>query len=115
VAKSVKETATLELTDEHVESRPTATDDYRRKFADFLATQPITSDITYDQVVRAQSRDELGISSLNMILVLVNYINEYTNDTVTLRPEWVSRLDDVDGIASVLREIDASKVAQPQT
>ena len=47
-------------------------DDYRRRFAEFLATQPMTSDITYDQVVRARSREELGISSLNMILVLVN-------------------------------------------
>jgi hypothetical protein len=91
-----------------------AADDYRRKFADFLAIQPMTKDITYDQVVRAHSRDELGISSLNMILVLVNYISEYTNDTVTLRPEWVSRLGDVDGIASVLREIDASSLAHAQ-
>ncbi len=90
-------------------------DDYRRRFAEFLATQPMTSDITYDQVVQAKSREELGISSLNMILVLVNYINEYTNDTVTLRPEWVSRLGDVDGIVSVLREIDASRIPQTQT
>jgi hypothetical protein len=86
-------------------------DDYRRKFADFLATQPMTKDITYEQVAAANSRDELGLSSLNMVLVLVNYITEYTNDTVTLRPEWVSLLGDVDGIVSVLREIDESNVA----
>lgn len=90
-------------------------DDYRRKFADFLATQPMTRDITYEQVVRAESRDELGISSLNMIMVLVNYINEYTNKTVTMRPEWVSQLGDIDGIVSVLREIDASTVAPAGT
>jgi hypothetical protein len=92
-----------------------AADDYRRKFADFLATQPMTKELTYEQVVGAQSRQELGISSLNMILLLVNYINEYTHDTVTLRPEWVSRLGDVDGIVSVLREIDASYLAQVPT
>ena len=85
-------------------------DDYRRKFAEFLATQPMTSGITYEQVVAAESREELGISSLNMIMVLVNYIKEYTNDTVTLRPEWVSQLGDIDGILAVLRQIDASKV-----
>jgi hypothetical protein len=90
-------------------------DDYRRKFADFLAKQPMTSDITYEQVARAQSREELGISSLNMVLVLSNYIDEYTNDTVTLQPEWVSRLGDIDGIVSVLREIDETKLAQAQT
>ncbi|GAA2586441.1 hypothetical protein GCM10010399_15580 [Dactylosporangium fulvum] len=85
-------------------------DDYRHKFAEFLATQPIGDDLAYEQIVRAQSRDELGITSLNMIMVLMNYIKKYTNDTVTLRPEWVLRLNDVDGIVSVLREIDASAV-----
>jgi hypothetical protein len=92
-------------------------DDYRRKLADFLATQPMTSDITYEQVAAARSREDLGISSLNMVLVLSNYIEERTDDTVTLRPEWVSRLADVDGIASVLREIDldASRTAQART
>ncbi|MGW3116635.1 hypothetical protein ACWDBW_05665 [Streptomyces sp. NPDC001107] len=88
------------------------TDDYRRKFADFLAKQPMTSDITYEQVAQAKTRDELGISSLNMVLVLVNYIDEYTDNTVTMRPEWVSRLGDVDGILSVLSEIDASAVVR---
>ncbi|WP_395295488.1 hypothetical protein ACF9IK_19660 [Kitasatospora hibisci] len=87
-----------------------STDEYRRKFADFLATQPMTSDITYEQVARAKTRDELGISSLNMVLVLVNYIEKFTNNTVTMRPEWVSLLGDVDGILSVLRQIDASSV-----
>ncbi|WP_406098968.1 hypothetical protein [Streptomyces sp. NBC_01013] len=86
------------------------TDDYRRKFADFLAKQPPTSAITYEQVARAKTREELGISSLNMVLVLVNYIDEYTDNTVTMRPEWVSRLGDIDGILAVLREIDASAV-----
>lgn len=88
-----------------------STDDYRRKFADFLATQPMTKDITYDQVVRAKTREELGITSLNMILVLVNYINENTGGSVTLRPEWVSQLGDVDGILTVLAEIDANAAA----
>jgi hypothetical protein len=45
----------------------------------------------------------------------VNYIDEYANDTVTLRPEWVSRLGDVDGIVSVLHEIDASAVVPDRT
>lgn len=83
-------------------------DDYRRRFAEFLATQPTGGDLTYEQIVRAQSRQELGISSLNMIMVLLNYIKKYTNGGITIRPEWVLRLNDVDGIISVLREIDAS-------
>ena len=90
-------------------------DDYRHKFAEFLATQPMGGDLGYEQIVRAQSREELGISSLNMIIVLMNYIKKYTSGTVTIRPEWVLRLNDVDGIVSVLREIDASAVEPPQT
>jgi hypothetical protein len=85
-------------------------DDYRHKFADFLVTEPIGGGLTHEQIVRAQTRQELGISSLNMIMVLMNYIKKYTNGTVTLRPEWVLRLNDVDGIVSVLGEIDASGV-----
>ncbi|MFY1671031.1 hypothetical protein ACN27G_13830 [Plantactinospora sp. WMMB334] len=86
------------------------TDDYRHRFAEFLATQPVGAGLTYEQVAGATTRQELGISSLNMITVLLNYIKKYTNGTVTLRPEWVPRLNDVDGILSVLREIDESAV-----
>jgi hypothetical protein len=80
----------------------------RRKLADFLATQEMTSAVTYEQVLAAQSREDLGISSLNMIVLLLSYIHEFTGDTVELRPEWVSLLGDVDGIVDVLAEIDAS-------
>lgn len=86
-------------------------DDYRTKFADFLRTQPMTQGITREDVDRATTREELGISSLNIILVLVNYIKEKANDSVQLRPEWVSRLGDVEGIVSVVREIDESALA----
>ncbi|MFI0453181.1 hypothetical protein [Actinomadura sp. 6N118] len=84
-----------------------ATDDYRQRFAEILATQPFGDGLTYEQVVRARSRQELGISSLNMIIVLMNYIKKYTDGTITVRPEWVPLLNDIDGIVSVLREIDA--------
>jgi hypothetical protein len=50
-----------------------------------------------------------------MVLILVNYINKYTNGTVTMRPEWVLRLNDIDGIISVLHEIDENNVAQAPT
>lgn len=86
-------------------------EDYRRRFAEFLATQPTGNELTYEQIVRAQSRQELGISSLNMIVVLLNYIKKYTNGGITVRPEWVLRLNDVDGIISVLCEIDESAAA----
>ncbi|HWU09761.1 MAG TPA: hypothetical protein VN520_25865 [Streptomyces sp.] len=86
-------------------------DDDRARFADFLRTQPMTAGLTREDVERATTREELGISSLNMILLLVNYIKEKANDSVQLRPEWVSRLGDVDGIVSVVREIDERALA----
>lgn len=85
-----------------------STDDYRLKLAGFLATQAPTSHLTQDQVLTAHTRQDLGITSLTMVLLLANYVEEHTNNTVTLQPEWVSRLGDIDGIASVLREIDTS-------
>jgi hypothetical protein len=91
-----------------------STENYRRKFAEFLALQPGMTDLTTEQIIQAQSREELGITSLNMILVLMNYIEKYADGNVTIRPEWVSSLDNVDGITSVLREIDAASLAPAQ-
>jgi hypothetical protein len=91
-----------------------STENYRRKFAEFLALQPGMTDLTTEQIIQAQSREELGITSLNMILVLMNYIEKYADGNVTIRPEWVSSLDNVDGITSVLREIDAVSLAPAQ-
>jgi hypothetical protein len=91
-----------------------STEDYRRKFAEFLALQPGMTSLTYEEITRAQSREELGITSLNMILVLMKYIDKYANGTITVRPEWVSALDDIDGIVWVLQEIDAASLAPAQ-
>jgi hypothetical protein len=91
-----------------------SSDDYRRKLADFLTKQSETSHVTQEQVFAAQTRQDLGISSLTMVMLLAHYVDQYTNNTVTIRPEWVSQLGDVDGIASVLREIDASSTAPAQ-
>jgi hypothetical protein len=88
------------------------TDHYRHKLAEFLTTQPTTGDLTHDQIIHAHTRQDLGITSLNMIIVLMNYINKHTNGTITLRPEWIPQLNDIDGITSVLREIDAN-AAEP--
>ena len=89
---------------------PHQREELRRKFAEFLATQPVGEALTYEQVVRARSREELGITSLNMIVVLMDYIKKHTDGSITVRPEWVLRLNDMDGIVTVLRDIDAIAV-----
>lgn len=90
-------------------------DGYRHKLAEFLTTQPAAADLSYEQIMRAQTRQELGISSLNMIVVLMNYIKQHTNGNVTVRPEWVLQLNDIDGITTVLREIDATAAEPART
>jgi hypothetical protein len=78
----------------------------RRHLAEFLATQSGLEAITVDQVEGARTRQDLGITSLQVILVMVNYLAAVNNE-LAFRPEWVSRLDEIDGIASVMREIDS--------
>jgi hypothetical protein len=91
---------------------PADTDEYLKKFVDFLGTQDVGRDLTYDDIAQARTRDELGISSLNIILVVANYIKEQAGGEVTFKPEWVAKLDDVDGILSVMREIDESRLEE---
>lgn len=87
------------------------TDEYLRKFAGFLATQPMTAELGYDEVAQAKTREELGISSLNAILLIVNYVKENADGKVDIRPEWVPRLNDIEDILSVLKEIDELAVS----
>jgi hypothetical protein len=86
-------------------------DEYVQKFVDFVNTQNVTGELRMADVAQTRSREELGISSLNIILIVANYIKQSANGGLAFRPEWVARLDDVDGIVSVLREIDASCLA----
>jgi hypothetical protein len=83
----------------------TTTDDYRHTFTEFLTTQPAAAHLTPDQITNAHTREELGISSLNMIIIMMNYLNHHTNGTITIRPEWVPQLNDLDGITAILKEI----------
>ncbi len=79
---------------------------YVQKFVDFVATQDFVEKVDFDNVVRARHRDELGISSLNIILLVANYMEETGKGEMSFEPAWVARLNDVDGIISVLHEID---------
>jgi hypothetical protein len=78
---------------------------YREKFLNFAISEGFLSSVSADDVARSSTRDDLGLSSLNVILLIVNYLKQNSRD-VTLDPEWVASLDDVDGIISVMREID---------
>lgn len=85
--------------------------DQRLRLHEVLVRQPPTSHLTYEQVARAERREDLGISSLNIILVLSNHLSELTDGTGVFLPEWVARLGEVSGITAVLQEIDDAAVA----
>jgi hypothetical protein len=80
-----------------------------RKLAEFARTQPSTSELGYDDFAQATTRAELGISSLSVIMLIVEYINANAPG-VAVRPEWVARLETVAGIASVIGEIEADRL-----
>ncbi len=97
-----------------VEVGKPAAGDALHPFVDLLRSHDVGPDLTYDDVARASTREELGIGSLEIILLLSKYIDEHGGGKVTFRPEWVSKLDDVDGIVSVIGEIDRAALDDEQ-
>lgn len=82
-------------------------DVYLRKFYAFLETQELARELSYDDVVQATTREELGVGSLEIIVLLSDYIQTVAkSDDITFKPEWVSWLNNIDGILAVLHEID---------
>lgn len=82
-------------------------DEHLRRFADYVAGQGGHA-LTYDDFVACDNRAELGISSLDMLILLAGYIDATAGGTVALQPEWVPMLDDVAGIRAVVAEIDVA-------
>lgn len=83
-----------------------AHEDYVR-FCSFLGTQEHLERIELDALKAASTRDQLGITSLGVILLIANYMEASGVPNDDFDPDWIGRLDDVEGIFSVLREIDA--------
>jgi hypothetical protein len=83
-------------------------DSYLRKFVDFATDQGMVSGLGYGDVGLTTRREELGISSLNIILLVANYMKERVSGDLDFKPEWVAKLNQVDGIIAVLQEIDAA-------
>ncbi|HEV2377239.1 MAG TPA: hypothetical protein VGS19_34385 [Streptosporangiaceae bacterium] len=81
-------------------------------FVDFLQTSDLGPSLSYEDVSQCTTRAELGISSLTILLLIANYIDANTGGAITLQPEWVPRLDEVEGILSVIAEIDRSSLLE---
>lgn len=81
-------------------------DEHLRRFVDYVAGQGSGVTLSYSDVATSTTRAELGIGSLDMLILLAGYADATTGGAVTLQPEWVPMLDDVEGIRTVLVEID---------
>jgi hypothetical protein len=81
-------------------------DDYVQKLVDAVRASGIDVTLTADDVHKATRRQDLGITSLNIILVIASYLQAGPNRGMAPKAEWVPRLDEVEGILSVLEEID---------
>ena len=77
-----------------------------RHFVDYACGQPGMPALNYDDVAGSSTRAELGISSLDMLILIAGYIDATAAGRAMLQPEWVPLLDDVAGIGSVVAEID---------
>jgi hypothetical protein len=87
------------------------TDEYLARLVTFLGSQELTRGVDPAAVVSGARRDDLGISSLNIIMLVMAYLKKNGAPGLKFSPKWVPRLEDVDGIVSVLREIDDSRLA----
>lgn len=75
----------------------------------FFGTQEHIPGVDVATLRAASRREELGITSLGVILLVANYMEAHGGADAEFDPDWIPRLDDMQGIFSVLREIDEQK------
>ena len=82
-------------------------EDYAIKLHAFLRTQDfVPQEIELDTVRTARKRDELGITSLGIIMLVANYMEAQGVPNAEFNPDWINDFETVDGILSVMRAID---------
>jgi hypothetical protein len=78
------------------------------KLCSFINGQTYLRDISIEALRAARSREELGITSLEVILLVSNYMQSAGLAESCFKPEWVMALDDLPGIIRVFKEIDGA-------
>ena len=83
---------------------------YLAKLCAFLKTQDyVQNEIGIETLRAASRRDEIGITSLGVIMLVANYMEQSGIPNAEFNPDWIEHFDYVDGIVSALREIDLEK------
>lgn len=85
---------------------PASTDDLTRLHT-LAGAQGFAADVDLDRFRAAERRADIGLGSLEVIMLIANYMTERGLDTANFSPDWVVRLDRITGIVAVLHDIDA--------
>ena len=85
-------------------------EDYTTKLHAFLKTQEfVQHTIGLDALRAARRRDELGITSLGIIMLVANYMEVNGVPNAEFQPDWINEFETVSGILSIMRAIDLEK------
>lgn len=82
-------------------------DAYLAKVCDFINSQSYLQPVSQEALKSSRKTQDIGITSLSAIALVASYLTSRGLEDSDLNPEWVPALDEVDGIVSVFREIDA--------
>lgn len=86
-------------------------DTYVQDFVDCVNGLGLSTTVTPEAVASVTRRTDLGISSLEVILVVDAYLRSRPASGLTVQAAWVPRLDEVAGILAVFEEIDQAASA----
>jgi hypothetical protein len=88
--------------------------DYRQLLLALGVAEGLFSGVTVADIAQHETRCDLGLTSLNVILLIARYLDEASGD-VTFDPGWVAELETVDGIIAVMQSIDGTRSASVPT
>lgn len=80
---------------------------YINEFIDLVNEQPDLPRISADDFAPGRTRVELGVSSLAVIMLLVEYLTKKSPGR-EFDPDWVPELETLEGIVSTMEKIDAN-------
>jgi len=80
--------------------------DYRQRLFDLAVSEGLFSDATVDDLRPDTPRGAVGLTSLNVILIIAKYLEQSAGD-IAFDPAWVASLETIGGIVAVMENIDA--------
>ncbi len=79
----------------------------------FINAQDHLANVRLEDLEGASRREQLGITSLGVIMLVANYMEAHGVSHAGFNPDWVNKLDSIEGIISVFRDIRRDNAATP--